>query len=69
VTQSNAHVATHQGFGADRAERLPLPTRHAMSRAQRTAAEAIVAGPRKAIFGPFVSLLQSAPSASPVSSS
>lgn len=58
MTHTNAHAATRQGFGPDAAERLPLPARDAMSEAQRAAAEAIIAGPRKAIFGPFVPLLQ-----------
>lgn len=47
-----------QGFGFSTSERLPLPARAAMSEAQRTAADAIINGPRKAIFGPFVALLQ-----------
>lgn len=50
--------ATPQGFGPTTTERLPLPTRDAMSVAQRAAADAIINGPRKAIFGPFVPLLQ-----------
>lgn len=49
---------TPQGFGLSTAERLPLPKREAMSEAQRAAADAIINGPRKAIFGPFVPLLQ-----------
>lgn len=47
-----------QGFGLSTAERLPIPKREAMSEAQRTAADAIINGPRKALFGPFVPLLQ-----------
>jgi 4-carboxymuconolactone decarboxylase len=58
VIQSNVRAAAHQGFAADGTERLPLPAREAMTDTQRAAAEAIVAGPRKAIFGPFVPLLQ-----------
>lgn len=50
--------ATPQGFGRSTAERLPIPERGAMSQAQRDAADAIINGPRKAIFGPFVPLLQ-----------
>lgn len=49
---------TPQGFGPSREERLPLPDRSAMTDAQRTAADAIISGPRKAIFGPFVPLLR-----------
>jgi 4-carboxymuconolactone decarboxylase len=47
-----------QGFGAGTAERLPILARDAMNEAQRHAADAIIAGPRKAIFGPFVPLLR-----------
>ena len=50
--------ATAQGFGPFTAERLPIPSRESMSEAQRLAADAIINGPRKAIFGPFVPLLQ-----------
>lgn len=49
---------TPQGFGDSTSERLPIPERSAMSDAQRAAADAIINGPRKAIFGPFVPLLQ-----------
>lgn len=47
-----------QGFGPDTTERLPLPERSAMTAAQQAAADALIAGPRKAVFGPFVPLLQ-----------
>jgi 4-carboxymuconolactone decarboxylase len=50
--------ATPQGFGPFTAERLPIPSRESMSEAQQAAADAIINGPRKAIFGPFVPLLQ-----------
>lgn len=50
--------ASPQGFGCSTSERLPIPERDAMSEAQRAAAQAIIDGPRKAIFGPFVPLLQ-----------
>lgn len=49
---------TPQGFGFSTSERLPIPERDAMSEAQRAAGDAIINGPRKAIFGPFVPLLQ-----------
>jgi 4-carboxymuconolactone decarboxylase len=48
-----------QGHGQPWAERLPMPTADAMSDAQRRAAQALIDGPRKAVFGPFVPLLQS----------
>jgi 4-carboxymuconolactone decarboxylase len=47
-----------QGFGPSHEERLPLPARDTMDAAQQAAADAIINGPRKAIFGPFVPLLQ-----------
>jgi 4-carboxymuconolactone decarboxylase len=47
-----------QGFGRSNFERIPVPDSDAMNDAQRTAAEAIINGPRKAIYGPFVPLLQ-----------
>lgn len=47
-----------QGFGTAGDERLPLPARASMNEAQQAAADAIINGPRKAIFGPFVPLLQ-----------
>jgi 4-carboxymuconolactone decarboxylase len=47
-----------QGFGPTSAERLPMPECDSMSAAQQAAADAIINGPRKAIFGPFVPLLQ-----------
>ena len=49
--------ASPQGFGLTTSERLPIPERDAMSDAQRAAADAIINGPRKALFGPFVPLL------------
>jgi 4-carboxymuconolactone decarboxylase len=49
---------TPQGFGTSRSERLPIPERDAMGEAQRAAADEIINGPRKAIFGPFIPLLQ-----------
>jgi len=47
-----------QGFGLSTSERLPVPEADGMSEAQRAAADAIINGPRKALFGPFVPLLQ-----------
>jgi 4-carboxymuconolactone decarboxylase len=48
-----------QGHTRPWAERLPMPAADAMSDAQRAAAQALIDGPRKAVFGPFVPLLQS----------
>lgn len=51
-------TGTPQGFGFSTSVRLPILERNAMNEAQRAAADAIISGPRKAIFGPFVPLLQ-----------
>jgi 4-carboxymuconolactone decarboxylase len=58
MDKQHSQLLTAQGFGDTTSERLPIPERIAMSDAQRTAADAIINGPRKAIFGPFVPLLQ-----------
>jgi 4-carboxymuconolactone decarboxylase len=44
-----------QGPGSDR---LPLPPMDAMDDAQRAAAQALIDGPRKAVYGPFVPLMR-----------
>jgi 4-carboxymuconolactone decarboxylase len=48
-----------QGHTAPWSERLPMPAAEAMSDPQRAAAQALIDGPRKAVFGPFIPLLQS----------
>ena len=40
-------------------ERLPLPAREAMNEEQRAAAQALIDGPRKGVYGPFLPLLRS----------
>lgn len=40
-------------------ERLPLPPREAMTDEQRAAAQALIDGPRKGVYGPFLPLLRS----------
>jgi 4-carboxymuconolactone decarboxylase len=49
----------HQGFGEPWRERLPMPAAGAMSAQQREAADALIAGPRKGVYGPFLPLLRS----------
>ena len=51
--------ATKQGFAEAAAERLPMPAASAMNDAQRAAAEALINGPRKGVYGPFLPLLRS----------
>jgi len=48
-----------QGFGQDARERLPMPAADAMNDAQRAAAQALIDGPRKGVYGPFLPLLRS----------
>ena len=52
-------AATSQGFSTPAHDRLPLMAMQNMTSEQRTAAEALIAGPRKAVFGPFIPLLRS----------
>jgi 4-carboxymuconolactone decarboxylase len=58
MVDSPSRTSTPQGFGASTAERLPIPERAAMTAEQQAAADAIINGPRKALFGPFVPLLR-----------
>jgi len=48
-----------QGFAAQARERLPMPVTDSMSEAQRAAAQALIDGPRKGVYGPFLPLLRS----------
>jgi 4-carboxymuconolactone decarboxylase len=50
LPQGHAHAAS---------ERLPLPADSAMTPAQREAAQALINGPRKGVYGPFLPLLRS----------
>jgi len=50
---------TRQGFSEPWRERLPLPSPEAMTAQQREAADALIAGPRKGVYGPFLPLLRS----------
>ena len=40
-------------------ERLPMPAHSAMTDEQRAVAQALIDGPRKGVYGPFVALLRS----------
>ncbi|MEJ6021220.1 carboxymuconolactone decarboxylase family protein [Ramlibacter sp. PS4R-6] len=51
--------ATPQGFARAAAQRLPMPAASAMNDAQRAAAQALIDGPRKGVYGPFLPLLRS----------
>lgn len=54
MTRIQKPVAIKQGRGP---ERLPLLSAEAMNVRQREVAEALIKGPRKAVYGPFVPLL------------
>ena len=48
-----------QGFGATTQERLPMPATGTLNEAQKAAAKALMEGPRKGVYGPFLPLLRS----------
>lgn len=52
-------AGARQGSTQPWRERLPLPAPDAMSPAQRASAQALIDGPRKAVYGPAVPLMQS----------
>lgn len=52
-------MPANQGFAANAQERLPLPVADAMTDAQRAAAQALIEGPRKGVYGPLLPLLRS----------
>lgn len=51
--------ALRQGGTIPWRERLPLPAHETMTEAQRAAAQALLDGPRKGVYGPFLPLLRS----------
>ena len=52
-------VLLGQGHARGATERLPLPALNSLDEAQRAAAQALIDGPRKGVYGPFVPLLRS----------
>ncbi len=48
-----------QGASQPWRDRLPMPPMDSLSPEQRAAAEALIAGPRKGVYGPFLPLLRS----------
>ena len=52
-------AALPQGHAQPGGERLPMPAESAMTPAQRDAAQALINGPRKGVYGPFLPLLRS----------
>jgi 4-carboxymuconolactone decarboxylase len=53
------HQPLPQGYAQPARERLPMPAADAMDAAQRQAAQALIDGPRKGVYGPFLPLLRS----------
>jgi 4-carboxymuconolactone decarboxylase len=52
-------MPVEQGFSQPWRERLPMPDAQSMTDAQRAAADALISGPRKGVYGPFLPLLRS----------
>ena len=52
-------AGNRQGSSEPWRERLSLPAMEAMTDAQRASAQALIDGPRKAVYGPAVALMQS----------
>lgn len=52
-------TGARQGFTEPWRERLPMPAADAMDAAQRAAAQSLIDGPRKGVYGPFLPLLRS----------
>jgi 4-carboxymuconolactone decarboxylase len=53
------NTALPQGSAQPWRERLPMPAQADMDEAQRAAAQALIDGPRKGVYGPFLPLLRS----------
>ncbi|TFZ06681.1 carboxymuconolactone decarboxylase family protein [Ramlibacter henchirensis] len=51
--------ALRQGSAQPWRERMPLPPMESMTPQQRAAAQALIDGPRKGVFGPFLPLMRS----------
>ena len=58
-TTSPVPAPVAQGYASAATDRMPMMARESMSTAQQAAADALIAGPRKAVFGPFIPLLRS----------
>ncbi len=54
-------ISFRQGYADGAAERLPMPPVESLDEAQRAAAQALIDGPRKGVYGPFLPLLRSPP--------
>ena len=52
-------ISHSQGYAAGATERLPMPPMDTLDAAQKAAAQALIDGPRKGVYGPFLPLLRS----------
>ena len=59
MSDDTPRTGARQGFTQPWRERLPMPASDAMDAAQRAAAQALIDGPRKGVYGPFLPLLRS----------
>lgn len=59
MSDNPSNTTVTQGFAAGAEDRLPMMAHDAMTPAQRAAADELIAGPRKAVIGPFIPLLRS----------
>lgn len=59
TTASHVPEPLRQGSAQPWRERMPLPPQAQMTQAQRDAAQALIDGPRKGVYGPFLPLLRS----------
>ena len=59
MPNDNPSQGARQGSADPWRERLPMPVSAEMTPAQRAAADALIAGPRKGVYGPFLPLLRS----------
>ena len=59
MSTDNTNISRRQGSGEPWHERMPLPSPETMNAEQREAADALIAGPRKGVYGPFLPLLRS----------
>lgn len=55
----NTQAISRQGYAEPWRERLSLPGHDSMTADQRAAAQALIDGPRKGVYGPFLPLLRS----------
>src|SRR5690554_6447716 len=58
MTDKTLSISVQQGFGEDARVRMEVPSLAALDDEQKAAATALIDGPRKGVFGPFIPLLR-----------